>query len=109
MRQVDFDGKSSNSNIVAVTFREGKGLTLVGIIPNPYTEKTSVQIFVPEKGLLQQRILDIFGREISSGRYELDQGMFAFDPEEDTRLIPGIYFVELLFNDERIVTRLVKE
>ena len=109
LHQVDFDGKSTHSNIVAVNFKEGNELTLVGVIPNPYTDRTSVQMFVSEKGMLQQRILDIFGREISSATYPLDKGMFSFDPEESVRLIPGIYFVELLFNDEKVVTRLVKE
>jgi hypothetical protein len=35
--------------------------------------------------------------------------MFSFDPEETTSLSAGIYFVELIFGEERLVSRLVKE
>ena len=109
LRQVDYDGKNAHSNIVGVNFKEGDMLTLIGVIPNPYTDKTSVQMFLAEPGLLQQRIYDVFGRTVSSTSYATDKGMFSFDPEESVHLIPGIYFVELFFNDEKIVTRLIKE
>jgi hypothetical protein len=109
LRQVDFDGSQMLSNIVAVNFRNGKSLNLVGIIPNPFTDRTSVQIYSSERGVLSARITDVFGREISAKEFAIDKGMFSFDPEESARLSSGIYFVELILNDERIVSRLVKE
>jgi hypothetical protein len=109
LRQVDYDGRNMLSNIVAVNFKNGKALNLLGVIPNPYTERTSVQLYLSEGGQLTERIVDVFGREISANTFSLDKGMFSFDPEETTSLSAGVYFVELIFNDERMVTRLVKE
>ena len=109
LRQVDYDGKTAHSNIVGVNFKEGDQLTLIGVIPNPYSEKTSVQMFLAEPGILQQKIFDVFGREVSSASYAVDKGMFSFDPEESVKLTPGMYFVQVLLNDEKIVTRLIKE
>jgi hypothetical protein len=109
LKQVDYDGITAYSNIVGVNFKNGNQLTLIGVVPNPYSDKTSIQMFIAEPGLLQERIFDVFGRQISSASYPLDKGMFSFDPEESVRLIPGIYLVELFFNDEKFVTRLVKE
>ena len=109
LKQVDYDGKSMLTNIVAVNFKNGKLLNLIGVIPNPYSEHTSVQVYMSEKGTLSARISDVFGREISSNSFSTDKGMFSFDPEELVQLSAGVYFVELLFNDERVVTRLVKE
>ncbi len=109
LRQVDYDGKNMLSNIVAVNFKNGKVLNLLGVIPNPYTERTSVQVYLSEKGILTERIVDVFGREISANAFSLDKGMFSFDPEETTSLSAGVYFVELIFGEERLVSRLVKE
>ncbi len=109
LRQVDYDGKSMMSNIVAVNFKNGKVLNLLGVIPNPYTDRTSVQVYFSEKGTLDVRIIDIFGREISTNTFSNDKGLFEFDPEQTTKFSAGIYFVELLFNDERLVTKIVKE
>lgn len=109
LQQFDFDGKNMLSNIVAVNFKNGKTLNLVGIIPNPFTEHTAVQLYTTEGGTLNTRILDIFGREISSRSFMIEKGMFSFDPEESGKLSSGVYFVELLLNDERIVSRIVKE
>ena len=66
LRQVDYDGRNILSNIVAVNFKNGKCLNLLGVIPNPYTERTSVQLYLSENGNLTERILDVFGREIFS-------------------------------------------
>jgi hypothetical protein len=109
LRQVDFDGKNTLTNIVAVSFRDGKLLTLLGIIPNPYQDRTTVQFYTGANGQLSRRVLDIFGREISSSAESVGSGMHSFDPEENVTLSAGVYFVELTFHDERIVTRLVKE
>ena len=109
LRQVDYDGKSMLSNIVAVNFKNGKSLNLIGVIPNPYTDRTSVQLYLDEKGILSERIVDMFGREISSRSFSVDKGVFSFDPEETIKLASGVYFVEILFNEERVVSRLVKE
>ncbi|MEO8085593.1 MAG: T9SS type A sorting domain-containing protein [Bacteroidota bacterium] len=109
LRQVDYDGRNMLTNIVAVNFKSGKAMNLVGVIPNPYTDRTSVQVYISEKGMLAEKIMDVFGREISTKTFSLDKGMFSFDPEENTSLSSGVYFVELIFNDERIVSRLVKE
>lgn len=109
LRQVDYDGSTMLSSIVAVNFKNGKLLNLVGIIPNPFTDRTSVQLYSGGKGMLQTRITDMFGREISSRSYSIEKGMFAFDPEESAVLSAGVYFVELVLDEERIVSRLVKE
>ncbi|CAN5646338.1 hypothetical protein BH11BAC1_BH11BAC1_13280 [soil metagenome] len=109
LRQVDYDGRNILTNIVAVSFKSGKALNLIGVIPNPYTDRTAVQVYISEKGMLAERIMDVFGREISSKTFSLDKGIFSFDPEEKISLSSGVYFVELIFNDERIVSRLVKE
>jgi hypothetical protein len=109
LRQVDYDGMDMHSNIVAVNFKNAKAMNLVGVIPNPYTERTSVQIFASEKGVLTGHMTDVFGRHISTQTFSIDKGMFSFDPELAAPVAAGVYFVEIIFNDERIVSRLVKE
>ncbi len=109
LKQVDYDGKASYSNVVVVNFTNGKSLNLVAVAPNPFSNHTSVQIYISEKGNLQTRIVDVFGSKVSSRTFSIVKGLFSFDPEESATLTTGVYFIELVFNEERVISRLVKE
>ena len=109
LRQVDYDGKYSYSNIAALRFSNGGNFSLAGIIPNPYNEHTSVQIYSDVKSTLKAQVVDPMGREISSLAFDVNKGMFSFDPEEKIILASGIYFIRLTLDDETITQRLVKQ
>jgi len=109
LRQTDYDGTTSLSKIAALQFGKAGQFNIVGIIPNPYLDNTSVQVFSPISSDLTTRIFDTQGREISSRIFSIGKGMFSFSPEEKTALAPGVYFLQLSLGDEIFTSRLVKQ
>jgi hypothetical protein len=108
LNQVDKDGKSANSNIVAVNFNHGSQFNLISVSPNPYNSKATVQLYMNQRGTLKYKLFDVAQRQITSQSLEVAEGNFSFDIDKDNKLPSGVYFVHLMFNDDDIVTRVVK-
>jgi hypothetical protein len=64
LRQVDYDGNSSFSKIVPVTFDGGLALELKQNRPNPFNNNTSITMVVPKAGRVQLMLYDQMGRPI---------------------------------------------
>jgi hypothetical protein len=109
LRQVDFDGRSSYSKIVALQFGQHGKFNLAGIFPNPFSENATVQIYSDIEDELSAHIFDAHGRAISSMKFLVGKGMFSFNPEEKSVLTSGVYLLRLTLGDEVISTRLVKQ
>ncbi|UOQ74401.1 T9SS type A sorting domain-containing protein [Hymenobacter cellulosilyticus] len=63
LRQVDFDGKASNSPVASITRSMGEGrAATVMLAPNPATTYTVVQLSAPAAGPLQVTLTDLTGR-----------------------------------------------
>jgi Domain of unknown function (DUF4082)/Bacterial Ig-like domain/Bacterial Ig domain/Secretion system C-terminal sorting domain len=64
LRQVDYDGNSSFSKIVPVTFDGGLALELKQNRPNPFNNYTSISMVIPKAGRVQLMLYDQMGRPI---------------------------------------------
>jgi len=64
LRQVDYDGHSSFSKIIPVTFSGDMVLELKQNRPNPFTNNTTIDIVIPKAGKVQLVLYDQMGRPI---------------------------------------------
>jgi hypothetical protein len=64
LRQVDYDGNSSFSKVVPVTFDGGMALELKQNRPNPFNNNTSIIMVIPKAGRVQLILYDQMGRPI---------------------------------------------
>ena len=64
LRQVDYDGNSSFSKVVPVTFDGGMALELKQNHPNPFSNYTSISMVIPKAGRVQLMLYDQMGRPI---------------------------------------------
>lgn len=64
LRQVDYDGNSSFSKVVPVTFDGGLVLDLKQNHPNPFNSYTSISMVIPQAGRVQLMLYDQMGRPI---------------------------------------------
>ena len=62
LRQVDYDGNSSFSKVVPVTFDGGMALELKQNHPNPFSNYTSISMVIPKAGRVQLMLYDQMGR-----------------------------------------------
>jgi len=92
LKQIDFDGNSTYSNIVNVVYDVPAEFVLNQNYPNPFNPATTISYFVPKESFVSIKVFDFLGREVttlvnemkSTGSYEL-----SFDA---SNLPSGTYF-----------------
>lgn len=92
LKQIDFDGTTSYSNIIEVDIDLPNAFSLEQNYPNPFNPSTKINYQIPELSFVSLKVYDVLGNEIETlvneekpvGRYEI-----IFDA---TRLPSGIYF-----------------
>ena len=95
LRQVDFDGSFSLSNVVNVTYDVPTAYVLNQNFPNPFNPSTRINYFVPRESFVSIKVYDFLGREVKTlvndirptGSYEI-----LFDASE---LTSGTYFYNM--------------
>ena len=105
LKQTDFDGKYTYSNVVAVYFQNEEDLFNLSVFPNP-VENTNINLTI--QGAENQKVLivlrDIFGNEHYSKMTVLEKGLNTFEIEKNDELPAGIYFV-IASSNKKIVSQ----
>ncbi|MGB5531279.1 MAG: M28 family peptidase [Ignavibacteriaceae bacterium] len=79
LKQVDFDGTFSYSDVVQVTYDVPTAFVINQNFPNPFNPSTRITYFVPKESFVSIKIYDFLGREVktlvndflSAGSYEI--------------------------------------
>jgi len=96
LKQVDFDGTFSYSDIVNVSYDVPAEFVLDQNYPNPFNPSTRISYFVPKESFISIKVYDFLGREVktlvneykATGSYDL-----VFDA---SNLPSGTYFYTLI-------------
>lgn len=108
LRQVDFDGTSTLSQVIALEY--GKGVFgEPSVWPNPFSLDASIVLDAPASGTLQVQLRNALGQSLGSTSFAIDQGRFSFQLGSLAPTAQGVYFLELSMGEHRTVTRLVRQ
>jgi hypothetical protein len=107
LKQVDFDGTFSYSNIVNVSYDVPAEFVLSQNYPNPFNPSTTISYFVPKESFVSIKVYDFLGREVttlvnetkSTGSYEL-----SFDASS---LPSGTYFYTLIADNYSATKKMI--
>jgi len=106
LRQVDFDGTSTLSQVIALEY--GKGVFgEPSVWPNPFSLDATIVLYAPASGTLQVQLRNALGQSLGSTSFAIDQGRFSFQLGSLAPTAQGVYFLELSVGEHRTVTRLV--
>jgi hypothetical protein len=94
LRQVDFDGTETLSNVVSVA-RNTKAVTSVKAYPNPFNTGLQVEVISLQDAEYVLTVSDLQGRVVSTRNVTIEKGMNRISVEEMDNLKAGIYFVKL--------------
>ncbi|MHC1708598.1 MAG: GEVED domain-containing protein [Bacteroidales bacterium] len=75
-------------------------------IPNPGDDQVQVLIRLPKAGQMTFEILNMLGQKVRSVEEKMSQGEHVLDIETHS-LLPGVYYYYLIFDQKRLVRKMV--
>lgn len=107
LRQVDFDGQSTLTRIVACIIKDN-GAVIVEAYPNPYRESTTLRYMISRPSLITIEITDATGKLVKRYQQGLqDAGMYTMPfAAKNNGLSAGSYMVSVFADDQRYQLRL---
>lgn len=98
--QFNFDGENSSSEIKSIDMGNVYQLT---IAPNPFTDNIEIMLSDSHSKCLV-KITDVSGKIILDREEEINDGKLKVGEG----FLPGIYFVQIILNDEVFQTKIIK-
>jgi len=107
LKQVDFDGTYSYSDIVNVSYDVPAEFVLNQNYPNPFNPSTRISYFVPDESFVSIKVYDFLGKEVTTlvnetkptGSYEI-----TFDA---SNLPSGTYFYKMIADGYSITNKML--
>ena len=106
LHQVDFDGKSNYSNIIAIKI--AKENQIASVSPNPFTSYLNVNMQWSKNEMITARILNIQGKEVVSKKLLVSKGTNNVKIDELSNLPSGSYFIQFISATERMTQKISK-
>ena len=106
LQQVDLDGRSNFSNVIAI--KMAKENQIASVSPNPFTSYLNVNIDWSKTEVITARILNIQGKEVVSKKLQVSKGANNVRIDELSNLPSGSYFIQFISATERITQKISK-
>jgi hypothetical protein len=79
------------------------------VIQNPFSEAIRINLHIPEKGEVIMKLMDMSGRVLKTRELEMDKGKQVSEWKGLERYANGLYMLQVSFNNQHQVIRLMKE
>lgn len=106
LKQIDFNGEFTYTKLVAVKF--STSAADLYIVPNPALDKAFIKFNAAGNYVTFLKVMDMKGKIIFHKQFISDEGLneYSLNMAEMAR---GIYSVQLIVEDQNLVSKLVKE
>lgn len=99
LKQIDYDGTYSYSNVVNVGFEALSDYALIQNYPNPFNPSTKIEFKLPEEGFVTLKVFNVLGNEVSSLVNEVRQAGRHSVYFDASALPSGVYFYTIEVNN----------
>jgi len=103
LKQVNYDGKVTTYDIINVLNCNDN--IVVSVYPNPFIDELMLKI-ENYNGVVKYKIYDVLGHFLFENTLK-DSGDFVI--VENSNLVPGTYFVEVVLNDKVFNSKIIKK
>jgi len=108
LKMVDKDGSFRYSETIVLKPSAGS-FEVQQVKPNPFTSEVQVVITATKSKELQINLLDVHGRLIKTQKGNIVQGSNSITVNNLSNLSKGIYYLEIISQDNRSVQKIIKE
>ncbi len=112
LKQTDYDGKSTHSEVIRVRNNRAKISTTVDVQeigPNPFSSTVSIGFTSESDAIIQMSIINSAGRMVEQQSVTAISGYNTHRVSGLDKLDRGIYFLILTYNEEKVVRKIVKQ
>jgi phage baseplate assembly protein gpV len=95
LKQIDYDGKATNSKMVEVKAGTPVSYTLSQNYPNPFNPSTTITYALPQAGQVTLKVYDLLGREVKTLTNALQAAGEHAVVLDASSFASGIYFYRL--------------
>ena len=108
LQQVDFDGKTTYSDVIAVKNDSLKDARIISFYPNPTDGKTAVKFELNEPKSIIYQVTGLGGKTFYRNVFFGEKGKNQINLNLET--IPnGVYFLQIKTGESELVTRFIKK
>ena len=108
LRNVDIDGKSSFSQIVALRLDGSIVMSSLSVYPNPFTNNIKLQVNSSKEENSTIRFINMNGQEILKRNVTLQPGDNIVIVKDLETVAPGLYVMEFRTGDGVITQKIIK-
>ena len=108
LKMIDNDGKFSRSLVVRV-YNGHKGSNSITISPNPFKSEFLFGAVFSKSGNITLRIIDAKGTVVRTIKQQVNAGFNSFQVDKLDNQSKGVYFFEVVQDNEVRKTKLIKE
>ncbi len=108
LRQNFINGKFVTHPLSAVRFKTDKGFSIETIKPVPFKQSFDVSYFLPHSGRVWLQICDSKGKIHATKTFEAPQGKNVHFFRDESNLSSGEYSLQLIFDNKKVSTKLIK-
>ncbi|MCC7232020.1 MAG: T9SS type A sorting domain-containing protein [Bacteroidia bacterium] len=113
LKQTDFDGQYSYSEIQNVKYRTGvseedDGFEITSVGPNPFQDFFTVNFMLRKKAEVELRLLNSSGQVVFRDNIQSEDGINHYDFRAQAGLTKGMYYLVLVCDEQKISQKLIK-
>ena len=112
LKQTDFDGHVTYSEVVSInnkSLTEESILNITSVSPNPFEEKFTASFRMTSAKQVNFQLVNSSGQPVFSDVINATEGMNQYDFIDKQNLLPGIYFMVMTCDDQKISQKIIKK
>ena len=112
LKQTDYNGQFTYSDIKSVMINDDKEASIIeikSVSPTLFRDNFKVNFTSMNEGIVDFKLMSISGHLIASDKIQMQQGMNSYNYRTEQNLQSGIYFVILIYDDNKVSYKVVKE
>lgn len=108
LRQTFLNGKFVTHPLSAVRFKTNKGLSIETVKPIPFQQSFDISYYLPQSGRVWIQLIDSKGKIVSTKTFEAPAGKNVHIFSNQENLLSGEYALDIIFNNKKVSTKVVK-
>lgn len=113
LKQTDYDGHFTYSEIETIKNKanseEESSMKITSVSPNPFIEKFTVSFLLKTASVVEFQLYNSSGQVVYKSVINTNDGMNQYDYVDELGLPPGMYIMNLIYNDQKVTQKIIKK